>query len=203
METKEKNLEIYNKLKEVPEQAKKPITAGRLKGFTDINPMWRIKIMTMTFGPVGVGWKYEIVRLWTESCGEEIRAFCQLNLYVLVNGKWSDAIIGIGGSSFASKEKSGVYVNDECYKMALTDALGVAMKSLGVAADVYYAKDNTKYAADTNNVPTLDEAIGALEKVQTQEEYKGIWNKYAIWYGSNKDFYTKAQEVVNNLTQKS
>ena len=33
------NLEIYNSLRQVPQNAQKPIQAGRLKGMTDINPM--------------------------------------------------------------------------------------------------------------------------------------------------------------------
>ena len=36
-------------------------------------------------------------------------------------------------------------MSDECFKMALTDALSVACKSLGVAADVYFEKDRSKY----------------------------------------------------------
>ena len=32
-----------------------------------------------------------------------------------------------------------MYTSDECYKMALTDALSVACKALGVAADVLLA----------------------------------------------------------------
>ena len=37
------NLALYNALRTVPQTAKKEIQAGKLKGFTDINPMWRIK----------------------------------------------------------------------------------------------------------------------------------------------------------------
>ena len=33
------NMELYELGRQVPDEAKKPITAGRLKGFTDINPM--------------------------------------------------------------------------------------------------------------------------------------------------------------------
>lgn len=52
------NMRIYNAVREVPKEAQKPITAGRLKGMTDINPMWRIKKLTELFGPCGVGWCY-------------------------------------------------------------------------------------------------------------------------------------------------
>ena len=44
------NLDLYNKLKVVPSEAIKPIQNGRLKGMSDINPMWRIKTMTEHFG---------------------------------------------------------------------------------------------------------------------------------------------------------
>lgn len=37
--------------------------AGKLKGKTDINPMWRIKVLTETFGPCGEGWKTENTQL--------------------------------------------------------------------------------------------------------------------------------------------
>ena len=45
------NLAIYNAVRNVPENAKKPIAGGPLKGKTDINPMWRIKALTEQFGP--------------------------------------------------------------------------------------------------------------------------------------------------------
>ena len=52
-------LEIYNRCREVPKEAQKAIAAGRLKGKTDINPMWRIKKLTELFGPAGTGWKFD------------------------------------------------------------------------------------------------------------------------------------------------
>ena len=45
-----------------------------------------------------------------------------------------------------SREKNGPYTNDECYKMALSDAIGTACKALGMSADIYFAKDRSKYA---------------------------------------------------------
>ena len=40
------NLSIYERVRSVPAEAKKAIEAGRLKGKSDINPMWRIKALT-------------------------------------------------------------------------------------------------------------------------------------------------------------
>ena len=50
------NLELYNSWREVPQNAQKTITGGNLNGKTDINPMWRIKVLTDKAGPVGFGW---------------------------------------------------------------------------------------------------------------------------------------------------
>lgn len=141
------NLEIYNKVRQVPERAQKPIRAGRLKGMTDINPMWRIKVLTDQFGPCGFGWYYEVKDHWIETSmsNDEITANVLISLYIKHDGEWSAPIQGIGGSKLVAQEKKGLYVNDECFKMALTDAISVACKALGVGADIYWSKDNTKY----------------------------------------------------------
>ena len=140
------NLRFYDKLRVVPQEALKQIGAGRLKGMSDINPVWRIKAMTEAFGPCGIGWKYEVTKQWQEQYGQEVKSFTNINLYIKVDGQWSDPIPGTGGATLVEINSKGLYVNDEGHKMSLTDALSVAMKSLGVAADVYYAKGkNTSY----------------------------------------------------------
>lgn len=141
------NLEIYEKVRAVPEEAQKSIRGGRLKGMTDINPMWRIKCLTEQFGPCGIGWYYEITDKWidTAMAKDEITANVKINLYIKVDNEWSKPIVGVGGSMLVASERNGLYVNDECYKMALTDAISVACKALGVGADIYWGNDNTKY----------------------------------------------------------
>ena len=153
----EKNLELYTAFRNVPDKAQRAITGGRLKGKTEINPMWRIKALTEVFGPCGIGWKYEIVRKWLEPCEKtgETAAFVDINLYFVdkTTGAWSEAIPGTGGSMFCANERSGPNCSDECYKMALTDALSVAAKALGVGADIYWQADATKYTANTGATP--------------------------------------------------
>jgi hypothetical protein len=141
------NTDLYERVRKVPDNAKKQISAGRLKGMTDINPMWRIKTLTEEFGVCGIGWKLEIVRSWLDNgSNNEVTANVEIRLYVKVNEQWSDAIPGIGGSKFVSKETGGMYTDDDAYKKAYTDALSVACKALGIGADVYYEKDTTKYS---------------------------------------------------------
>ena len=161
------NLDYYNKLKDVPQQALRQIQSGRLRGKHDINPMWRIKAMTEQFGVCGIGWKYVITKQWTETFGSEVKAYCNIDLFIKVNGEWSDAIQGTGGSSEVTMESKGAYVSDECYKMALTDALSVAMKALGVAADVYF--EAGKDIIDTDSKYDAQDKRAA-QQTQTQQQ---------------------------------
>lgn len=153
-------MQIYNKARAVPEEAKKPITAGRLKGMTDINPMYRIKTLTEIFGPCGSGWWYEITnkQIIDDPITNQRAAFVDILLYYIdpFSGEPSQGIPGTGGAAFVTQERNGAYLSDECFKMALTDALSVACKALGVAADVYWQKDRTKYTApeETPQKPT-------------------------------------------------
>jgi hypothetical protein len=143
-----KNLELYNAVREVPAEAQRKIEAGRLRGKTDVNPMWRIKKLTEQFGPCGFGWYPEMLGQWLEQGNDgEVVANVRIHLYVKMGGEWSKPIEGIGGAMFISKEKGGLYTDDDAYKKAYTDAISVACKSLGVAANVYWEKDPTKYSA--------------------------------------------------------
>lgn len=144
------NTTLYDKLRSVPEEAKKPIQGGRLKGMTSIEPQWRINRLTDVFGPVGIGWKYEIVRMWREITEEsnEVIANVHINLYYKQDGQdgdWSEPVPGIGGSKLQTQERNGLYVSDECFKMALTDAISVAGKVIGLGADVYWDNYESKY----------------------------------------------------------
>ena len=164
------NLELYEGFRAVPQEAKREIKAGRLKGMTDINPMWRIKALTERFGPCGVGWKYTIVSQWLEPGADGVvSAFCNIVLQYKWNGEWSGPIPGTGGSAYVAKERSGLYTSDECYKQALTDAISVAAKALGIGADVYWDKDTTKYSATPEPTKPTDitavcEKCGKVQK---------------------------------------
>ena len=157
------NMELYNKFKKCPDTALKQITAGRLKGKSDINPMWRIKTLTEAFGAVGIGWYYDITKQWIEpGANGEGAAFVNIDLFVKVEGEWSKPIKGTGGAMFIANESKGAYTDDEAYKKALTDAISVSCKALGVAADVYWDKDSTKYPTTPQPAP---QAVLAPEKV--------------------------------------
>lgn len=142
-------MSLYEKLREVPQSARKPIGEGRLKGKTDINTMWRMKRLTEVFGPCGIGWKYTVDRQWLEAAdANTVAAFVNVTLAVKDpdSGEWSAGIPGTGGNVFKRLENSGkLYMDDDCFKKALSDAIGTASKALGLGADVYYETDTGKY----------------------------------------------------------
>lgn len=165
------NMKIYEAGRQVPENAKKIIGAGRLKGFTDVNPMWRIKRLTEIFGPCGIGWRYEPIHRDIQTFNGETCVFIDIMLYVVdpETGEWSQGIYGTGGSKLVAQEKSGPYVSDEAFKMAQTDALSVACKNLGIGADVYFDKDRTKYTA-TAETPQETRSDAPAQRMATEKQ---------------------------------
>lgn len=202
------NLFIYNKVKSVPDKAQKKINGGRLNGMTDIKPMWRIEKLTEIFGICGFGWKAPIKNkeIIEGANGEKI-AIVDIDLYIKNDkGEWSEPIEGTGGSSFIAKERNGLYTNDECFKMAYTDALSVACKSLGMGADIYWGdskynqpKEMTKEEAEKYTI-NFGKYKGKLLIDLIKEE-----NPYIDWLlnNSNNQEILKAIELLTGRTPKT
>ena len=181
---------IWGKLSKPPKEALKPILAGRLKGKTDINPQWRYEIMTEVFGLCGEGWRFEIERLWTEPGSEgQLFAFAKVALSYKTDGEWSCPVPGIGGSMLVQKEKAGLYCNDEGYKMAVTDAIGTAMKMIGVAADIYFGKwDGSKYKDDDNSKKMADQFMEEVIKPKPEEITQKAFDQFNELHKDNIAF---------------
>jgi len=168
-----KNMRFYGLVQNTPDEARKEITAGRLKGYTDINPMWRIKKLTEIFGPVGIGWWTQNEEYKFEECSTgEVAVFCKLELMLVdpETGEVSHPISGVGGNKFVAKEKNGAYCNDEAMKMAYTDALSIACKSLGFSHDIYFSKDRTKYSmpeGEANSESKAEDYQTITKRIQT------------------------------------
>lgn len=208
------NMELFKQFEKTAEEAKKPIEAGRLKGFTDINPMWRFKRLTEVFGPVGIGWKFVITdKQIIPGADGVVSAFVDILLFYKLNGEWSEGIPGTGGSAFVANESKGLYTSDECYKMALSDAIGTACKALGMSADIYFSKDRSKYTTAQDEpetkMETFEDAVGY---VISFGQYKGetlgdIWKKdfgYIKWLNNGEKtepIIKKAISIINNAAK--
>jgi hypothetical protein len=185
------NLDTWERISRPPASALKQITGGRLNGKSDINPQWRMKAMTEEFGRVGEGWKYSIDKLWTEDGADgERMAFALVSVYVAIADSWSDPVPGIGGSMMIAKERSGLYNSDEAYKMAATDALSVAFKAFGMAAEIYMGNwDGSKYK-DAPPASTPPASLTAQDQCKELSARLGLPDeeKAQMWIDSGKNW---------------
>ncbi len=136
-------MENWNNLCKVPTTSLKTIGFGALKGKSDINPQWRIKAMTEVYGECGKAWSHRLIeQTITPGADGEVLVFLQVGVRVGDGNEFT----GMGGDKIVSKNKHGLSSNDEAFKMAYTDALGTALKCLGVASEIYEGNyDGSKY----------------------------------------------------------
>ena len=179
------NLHIYKQVSSVPEDAQKPFESSWGKQLTEINGMWRIQKLTELFGPCGEGWFTEVTRQErVDFPNGEVCVFTDINLYLkdTKTGRWSKPIRGTGGNRLVLKNADGLFIDDEAYKKAYTDALGIACKALGFGADIYWGRNDSKYDSGT--------ATTAPHSAETAESVKGLpelspshprWDAFISW----------------------
>ena len=203
------NMRIWNLVKDTPQEAQKTIPAGKLKGFTDIKPIWRLRRLTEVFGACGEGWKYEITRKeFVPGANREVMCFLDVNLYYKKpDGSWSEPIPGIGGSMLTDTQKGNLVNNDDGFKNALSDAIGTACKALGMSENIYFGKPDGKYSAPRETPQTKPPVspAEAANLVLNFGKYSGmtirdVFNtdkKYLVWLADAE----KTEPGVKNAVQ--
>lgn len=195
------NLHIYKQVSSVPEDAQKPFESSWGKQLTEINGMWRIQKLTELFGPCGEGWFTEVTRQErVDFPNGEVCVFTDINLYLkdTKTGRWSKPIRGTGGNRLVLKNADGLFIDDEAYKKAYTDALGIACKALGFGADIYWGRNDSKYDSGTattaspsaKEVEKKPETVAAPQNAETAESVKSLpelspshprWDAFISW----------------------
>ena len=195
------NLHIYKQVSSVPEDAQKPFESSWGKKLTEINSMWRIQKLTELFGPCGEGWFTEVTRQErVDFPNGEVCIFTDINLYLkdTKTGRWSKPIRGTGGNRLVLKNADGLFIDDEAYKKAYTDALGIACKALGFGADIYWGRNDSKYDSGTATTASPSakesdskpETAASPQKTETTESVKGLpelspshprWDAFISW----------------------
>jgi len=170
------NLEFWNALKRTDPKATKPFQRpGGFRG-TQIDPAWRLQMMTEVFGPVGKGWGYEQLE-WT--IAERMVFICCRVWYIdphtgekyFTGPQW-------GGTEMVRRNRDGTErPDDECFKMSMTDAIGKCMLQVGLAADIYLGQfDDSKYREESEVFYTVksnpDLQPPAIEKFETDLKEK-------------------------------
>jgi hypothetical protein len=141
------NLTIWNTLgRTSPDQTKGFSRAGGFRG-TAVKPVYTEQKMTELFGPCGIGWGFSepTFQLVPGSDGQTA-VYCWLSLWYVHDGARSQPVPGVGGDMVIVKQSSGLRTDDEAFKKAFTDAIGNAMKHIGMSADVHMGRfDDSKY----------------------------------------------------------
>jgi hypothetical protein len=182
------HLSIWNALgKTDPAHTKEFKKGGGFAG-TAVRPIYSIRRMTDLFGPCGIGWGMTEPTYRVEPIVhlDEILVFCTVGLwFVNAYGERSLPIYGVGGDKVLSKDKNGPRVSDEAFKAAYTDALGNAMKHLGMSADIHmglfedhkYLRDLKAEFAAERQAPASPPPPPVPETPKTDEVRKRIEDK--------------------------
>lgn len=187
---------FWNRLKRTDPRATKPFTrSGGFKG-TQIDPTWRLQIMTEVFGPVGQGWGYEQLD-WTISEG---MVFICVRVWYRNPESGETFWTGPqwGGTEMKRRRRDGAEApDDECFKMSITDALGKCLLQLGLGADIYmgqfddskYRKDSEAYFTAKDNPANQPEQIGRFEAeiAATLEEVSDPEGLDTLWRGGVRE----------------
>lgn len=130
---------LWNRLSTTPSAYLKDFKrAGGFAG-KSIDPTYRIKILTETFGACGMGWGFVQEDQWSDGGSGAYVVYVRGHLWYMVEGERYQTMSHTGGT-VADRAP------DEVYKMAETDALGKCCLDLGIGADVYMGiHDGDKY----------------------------------------------------------
>ena len=185
------NTEIWQRLaKTDPAHTKEFQRAGGFKGKA-IKPIYTELKMTEEFGPCGIGWGINKPEFTLLPTGDEVLVYCTVSVWYELDGKRGE-LTGVGGDVAVKKFASGkVVADDEAFKKAFTDAIGNAMKHLGMSADVHMGQhEDSKYVTalkkeledkaagpeDRSNQQICDDFLDLVRDITDRDEYIEAWN---------------------------
>ncbi|MEH2517370.1 hypothetical protein V1279_002943 [Bradyrhizobium sp. AZCC 1610] len=121
---------------------------GGFKG-TSINATYSAKKATQVFGPLGIGWGWNVIdEKYQPGQDKDIVHVVRIKLWYEWNGKRGE-IEHFGQTQFVGKNKNGYYTDEEAPKKSLTDAISKGLSLLGFGADVHLGLyDDNRYIND-------------------------------------------------------
>ena len=180
------NLAIWDKLgKTDPDHTKTFKRAGGFSG-TAVKPIYTTRKMTEQFGPAGKGWGMGEPTFQVVPASEgQVAVYCTVSLWWVDPADKADEfgpslhqVYGVGGDMVVVKQSSGLRTDDEAFKKAFTDALGNAMKHLGMSADVHMGLfDDSKYVNEVRQELAAAEQPKQIDgpKSSAQAKREGLW----------------------------
>jgi hypothetical protein len=151
------NLALWESVEATDPEFTRPME-GAFAG-TSINPTYLYRRATEAFGPVGIGWGYDIVseetiegsHLGYDLEGKDLgfgkEHVLLLKLWYRLNGERGE-LCHYGQTSYITRRGDLVAADTDHRKKSITDALSKCLSMLGFAADVFMGRfDDSKYVA--------------------------------------------------------
>ena len=136
------NLEIWDRFADIDPSYTKPITGKQYKG-TSPNPQYVIKCLTEVFGPVGVGFGWDVEREEFTPIGDEILHWCRIRFW---HTDRANGFSSYGQTKALMKTRNGFMTDEDAPKKSLTDAIVKSASHVGIAANIFLGRwDDSKY----------------------------------------------------------
>lgn len=149
---------LWERVKTPDPAMTKPFESDGFAG-TAISPMWFYRTATEIFGPVGIGWGYNVIgdEIISSANGDQAHTL-QVRLWYVLDGKRGE-VDHFGQTPLCR----GHRLDGDVKKKSLTDALTKAFSLLGFGADVYAGRfDDLKYVQSlVNAAPATNDPAGA------------------------------------------
>ena len=172
------NLSIWESVEKTDPSFTKKFSVGGYYG-TSISGQYVYMRLTEVFGPVGIGWGYEIVQerydegapfVFNEIQMVQKTHTIHLRLWYVLVGNPKAFIDGFGHTPYlySSGKGTAVTVDQEAPKKSLTDAIKKCASMLGIGADIFMGlHDDNDYMQELRNEVSLEKAE---DKVQRELE---------------------------------
>jgi hypothetical protein len=166
--------DLWDRLGKTDPKHTKPFKrAGGFSG-TAIKPIYSILRMTQEFGACGNGWGINEPSFQVVQANDETLVYCTVSIWY---GAKENVVFGVGGDKVVAKFSSGLKSDDEAFKKAFTDAVGNAMKFMGMSADVHMGMfDDSKYVASLRENPHVTRPSDVFEPVEYDQNGEVIDN---------------------------
>ena len=174
------NLDLWNRFADIDPAFTKPITGKDYRG-TSPNPHYVIQCLTEMFGPVGVGYGWEVEQDEFTPIGEEVLHWCRIRFW---HTDRSNGFSAYGQTKALMKTKNGLRLDEDAPKKSLTDAITKAASQIGIAANIFLGRwDDSKYVAEVNaeyrqEERKTDPAAKAVEYINGADTLADLKQRY-------------------------
>lgn len=173
------NLKIWEKVQETdPKYTKKDFG-----GFTSINGIYLVKKATEVFGPLGLGWGYDILEeRYDDGIGFVVKdvGVVMSKTHTIKLELWYKQdkeickVVNYGHTKAIYKTKNGYMVDDEAPKKSLTDAVKKCLSMLGFSSDIFMGQfEDRDYVEALERKSAIEHADDKdAERIKQAKEYQ-------------------------------